>query len=112
MRTEIGQPVPRSEDPGLLRGEGRYTDDVNEPNQAYAYIVRSSHAHGVLKKIDVEAAKVRLVKVPRDMTVEQFNKQYPSSIDVTQVAVINGLDGASASLKSGQLAKRVVGGVR
>jgi predicted Zn-dependent protease len=62
--------------------------------------------------IDVEAAKVRLVKVPRDMTVEQFNKQYPSSIDVTQVAVINGLDGASASLKSGQLAKRVVGGVR
>src|SRR5205814_5380554 len=53
----IGEPVRRTEDPVLLRGEGRYTDDVNEPGQAYAYIVRSSHAHGRLKKIDVEKAK-------------------------------------------------------
>jgi predicted Zn-dependent protease len=62
--------------------------------------------------INVQAAKVQLVKVPRDMTVEQFNKQFPSSIDVTQVAVMNGLDGASSQLKSGQLAKRVVGGLK
>jgi hypothetical protein len=32
----IGQSVPRTEDPRLLRGEGRYTDDVNLPGQAYA----------------------------------------------------------------------------
>jgi len=57
MKDLIGQSVPRTEDPVLLRGEGRYTDDVNEPNQAYAYIVRSSHAHGVLKKVDIQAAK-------------------------------------------------------
>ena len=57
MKDLIGQSVPRTEDTVLLRGEGRYTDDVNEPRQAYAYIVRSSHAHGVLKKIDIEAAK-------------------------------------------------------
>src|SRR4029077_18924492 len=50
--------LPRLEDPVLLRGEGRYTDDVNEPNQAYAFIVRSAHAHGVLKKIDFQKAKV------------------------------------------------------
>ena len=36
----VGQPVPRMEDPTLLRGEGRYTDDQNLPgdgryNQAY-----------------------------------------------------------------------------
>ena len=27
----IGQPVPRTEDPHLVRGEGRYTDDINLP---------------------------------------------------------------------------------
>jgi carbon-monoxide dehydrogenase large subunit len=53
----IGEPVRRTEDPTLLRGEGRYTDDLNEPGQAYAYIVRSSYAHGVLKGINAEAAK-------------------------------------------------------
>ena len=53
----VGQPVPRNEDPVLLRGEGRYTDDLNEPGQAYAWMVRSPHAHGLIKKIDVAVAK-------------------------------------------------------
>ncbi len=53
----IGDPVRRQEDPTLLRGEGRYTDDLNEPGQAYAYIVRSPHAHGLLRGITVESAK-------------------------------------------------------
>jgi aerobic carbon-monoxide dehydrogenase large subunit len=53
----IGQPVPRTEDPKLVRGEGRYTDDLSLPGQAYAAIVRSSHAHGVLKGIDSAAAR-------------------------------------------------------
>jgi aerobic carbon-monoxide dehydrogenase large subunit len=52
----VGQPVPRTEDPTLLRGEGRYTDDMNEPGQAYAYIVRSQYAHGFLKQINTEKA--------------------------------------------------------
>ncbi len=53
----IGQPVPRTEDPTLVRGEGRYTDDVNMPGQAYAVMVRSRHAHGVIRGIDAEAAR-------------------------------------------------------
>ena len=36
----IGQSVPRSEDPMLLRGQGHYTDDVSLPGQAYAVMVR------------------------------------------------------------------------
>ena len=44
----IGQPVPRNEDPILLRGEGRYTDDLNLPGQAYAVMVRSRYAHGII----------------------------------------------------------------
>ncbi|MEX2035841.1 MAG: xanthine dehydrogenase family protein molybdopterin-binding subunit, partial [Xanthobacteraceae bacterium] len=53
----IGQPVLRKEDPKLLRGEGRYTDDINLSGQAYAYILRSNVAHGRIKSVDTAAAK-------------------------------------------------------
>jgi aerobic carbon-monoxide dehydrogenase large subunit len=56
-RFAIGQPVPRSEDPVLLRGEGHYSDDINLPGQAYAVMVRSSHGHGVIRQIDTTAAR-------------------------------------------------------
>jgi carbon-monoxide dehydrogenase large subunit len=56
MKFGVGQPVPRKEDPTLLRGEGRYTDDINLAGQAYAVMVRSKVAHGVLKGIDTKAA--------------------------------------------------------
>ena len=45
----VGQSVPRSEDPMLLRGHGRYTDDVSLPGQAYAVMVRSRNAHGIIR---------------------------------------------------------------
>src|ERR1700684_1854742 len=52
----IGQSVPRTEDPMLLRGQGHYTDDVSLPGQAYAVMVRSQNAHGVIRGIDTQAA--------------------------------------------------------
>jgi len=57
MKFGIGQPVPRQEDPTLLRGQGRYSDDINLDKQAHAVMVRSQVAHGVIKGIDAEAAK-------------------------------------------------------
>ncbi len=56
-RYAIGQPVPRSEDPVLLRGEGHYADDVSLPGQAYAVMVRSGYAHGIIRRIDTAAAR-------------------------------------------------------
>jgi len=53
----VGQPVRRKEDDTLVRGKGKYTDDFNLPGQAYAWIVRSSHAHGIIRGIDTSAAK-------------------------------------------------------
>jgi carbon-monoxide dehydrogenase large subunit len=53
----VGQPVRRKEDDTLVRGKGKYTDDFNLPGQAYAWIVRSSHAHGIIRGIDISAAK-------------------------------------------------------
>ena len=57
MQFGVGQPVPRNEDPILVRGEGRYTDDVSIEGQLYAHFVRSPYAHGVIKGIDTETAK-------------------------------------------------------
>src|SRR5436189_1086643 len=56
-RFAIGQPVPRSEDPVLLRGEGHCSDDFNLPGQAYAVIVRSPMAHGLIHKIETSVAR-------------------------------------------------------
>src|SRR5450432_102354 len=53
----VGQPVRRKEDDTLVRGKGKYTDDFSLPGQVYAWMVRSSHAHGVIKGIDTAAAK-------------------------------------------------------
>jgi aerobic carbon-monoxide dehydrogenase large subunit len=53
----VGQPVRRSEDPKLVRGDGCYTDDVSRPGQVYAVMVRSRDAHGTIRSIDTTAAK-------------------------------------------------------
>ncbi len=55
--TGIGQPVRRREDLRLLTGNGRYSDDVNLPGQAYAVMVRSPHAHALIRRIDAAAAR-------------------------------------------------------
>jgi carbon-monoxide dehydrogenase large subunit len=52
----IGQSVTRFEDPRLLRGEGRFVEDVNLPGQAYMYVLRSPHAHARIRSIDTSAA--------------------------------------------------------
>jgi aerobic carbon-monoxide dehydrogenase large subunit len=53
----VGQSVPRTEDPRLLRGDGRYFDDVTLRNQAHAAFLRSPHAHARINNIDTAAAK-------------------------------------------------------
>src|ERR671934_2436404 len=57
MKFGIGQPVPRSEDPILVRGEGSYTDDRKLEGEAYAVMVRSRVPHGVIKAIETSAAR-------------------------------------------------------
>jgi carbon-monoxide dehydrogenase large subunit len=54
----IGQPVSRFEDPRLLRGQGRFQDDLNLPGQAYAVFLRSPHAHARIRSIDTALAAV------------------------------------------------------
>jgi carbon-monoxide dehydrogenase large subunit len=53
----IGQGVSRFEDPRLIRGGGRYTDDIKLPGMAHGVVLRSPHAHAKINRIDVAAAK-------------------------------------------------------
>lgn len=54
--TGIGAPVRRKEDHRFITGAGRYTDDINQPGQTYAYFLRSPHAHATIRSIDASAA--------------------------------------------------------
>src|SRR5881227_4132022 len=53
----LGQPVPRFEDPRLLRGGGRYVDDMVLPRLVWGHVLRSPHAHARIRSIDVSRAK-------------------------------------------------------
>ncbi len=57
----------------------------------------------------VQPARVQIVEVPREMTVAEFNAEFPSTVPVDVLALVNGVaDGGK--LQAGQRAKRVVGG--
>src|SRR5712671_547412 len=57
IRNGIGEPVRRKEDARLLVGAGCYSDDVDLPRQAYAFVVRSVHAHARVRRIDTSRAE-------------------------------------------------------
>src|ERR1700744_5023950 len=54
--TGIGAAVRRKEDQRFITGKGHYTDDISRPGQAFAYFIRSPHAHAAIKSIDAKAA--------------------------------------------------------
>jgi aerobic carbon-monoxide dehydrogenase large subunit len=70
--TPGGRPSWRLEDEPLLRGEGRFIDDAPLPGQLYGCFVRSAHAHGKIRHIDIAAARavdgVLAVLTAADMT--------------------------------------------
>ena len=53
----LGQPVSRFEDPRLLRGGGRYVDDMVLPHMVFGHVLRSPHAHARIRSIDTTAAQ-------------------------------------------------------
>jgi aerobic carbon-monoxide dehydrogenase large subunit len=79
----IGQPVTRTEDPRLLRGRGRYTDDVSEPGSLVARFLRADHAHALIQTLDCAAARalpgVHLVLTARDLEGQGYH-DLPSSV--------------------------------
>ena len=78
MKFGIGQSIKRVEDKELLLGQGRFTDD-QLPGEGYAVaFLRSPHAHGVLKSVDVSRAAlapgVVLVASHKDMAADNVGE--------------------------------------
>ncbi len=67
----FGAPVKRNEDPKLLAGQGLFVDDVQLPGMLHAAVLRSSHAHARVLRVDVrwaaEHPDVVLVLTHRDL---------------------------------------------
>src|SRR6202040_577995 len=57
MKFGVGQPVRRFEDARLITGHGSYTDDIDLPHTAHAYVLRSPVAHAEIRKVDAQAAR-------------------------------------------------------
>ncbi|MCR0982713.1 xanthine dehydrogenase family protein molybdopterin-binding subunit [Roseomonas populi] len=53
----VGRDVPRVEDSALIRGRGRYVDDIAPPGLLHAAFLRSPHAHAAIRGIDTAAAR-------------------------------------------------------
>ena len=78
----VGQAILRKEDPRLLTGRGRYTDDVELPRMLHAHFVRSDLARAKITRLDVGAAR-ELPGVVAVLTAEDLNSRvavsmYPS----------------------------------
>ena len=55
-RTTVGQAAERLDAPQRIRGEARYTADLQFPGMLHAAILRSPHAHARVQRIDFERA--------------------------------------------------------
>jgi predicted Zn-dependent protease len=81
-------------------------------DQVFQNTIRSFSQLRDPSKLNVQPAKVELVKLDRQMTLEQFNSQYPSSIPVAELAIINEVEDPATPLQAGRMVKRVVGGLQ
>ena len=80
----IGEPIVRKEDVELVTGQGRFSDDVNLPGQAYAVMVRSPHAHARIRSIDTSKAAalpgVKAVVTSADFPEQKFEYFGPERV--------------------------------
>ena len=86
----LGQAVTRVEDQRLLRGEGRYTDDLHGPDAAHLVMLRSPHAHADIDSLDTAAAR----DVPGVLAVYSIEDLDAAGLnDIPCLAQIPGRDG-------------------
>ena len=86
ITTMVGARIHRREDPRLVRGHGRYTDDFVRPHTAYAAVVRSPHAHARVRSIDVTDA-VNTAGVVAVLTAADFKKVLSGTMPVAPAFV-------------------------
>jgi len=77
----VGTRARRIEDPALLRGEGRFVDDIVVPDMLHGAFLRSPYAHARILRIDTTAAKalpgVNAVLLASDLDTVLKEKRMP-----------------------------------
>jgi carbon-monoxide dehydrogenase large subunit len=85
----FGQRIKRLEDPALLTGQGRFTDDIHVANTLHAAFVRAPMAHAKVGPIDAAAARampgVHAVITAADLPASMRNRRIP--LDVPNAAI-------------------------
>ncbi len=85
MKFGAAQSVRRVEDTRLLRGDGRYTDDITRPGVLYGAVLRSPHASARITSISADAARalpgVSAVYTGRDL-VDDGIGHLPCAVDL------------------------------
>ena len=80
----VGRPLPRLEDAALLRGEGRFIDDLDPVAHArHAAVLRSPYAHARILRLDPSAALALpgVVGVLTGTDVVELSRPFPAGID-------------------------------
>ena len=72
----VGQSVERIEDLRLLRGQGRFVDDLSRPGMLYMAVLRSPVAHGRIRRLDVTAARA-MAGVHAVITAAEIGEEVP-----------------------------------
>ncbi len=85
----IGQPVRRREDRRFVTGAGTFAADVTLPQQAYAHLLLSPHAHAAIAAIDTSAAEAA-PGVLAVLTGEDIKRDELGGIPCTQLAGTGG----------------------
>ena len=90
----IGKSVKRVEDNRFLKGDGKYTDDFNMPNQTFAVYARSPHAHANLVSVDISTAKAM------DGVINVFTGK-----DIKEAGIVGSICGWQVDFKNGDTMK-------
>ena len=78
--------------------------------RAFANVISSFDRLTDASALNAQPRRLDTVRLDRAMTLSAFNQRYPSTIPISELAIINQVDGASSTLPAGSYGKRVTGG--
>lgn len=109
---------------GVLRGTVMYIEHANAVYEIVGYGTQTSWSgyqstvQSAMRSfanltdaryLDVAPHRIGIVRLPRAMSFEEFNRQYPSSVPASDVMIANQVQ-AGETLAQGRLVKRIIGG--
>lgn len=103
---------------GFIEHDGRVMQIVgytpgnlfNQYGNTLAGAVASFQRENRARYVNVQPKRIDVVQVPRDMTIQEFQRAYPSTVDLQTLAIVNGVIRDGQILERGTMAKRIVGG--